>query len=56
MFKNLATLLVISVDRELCMFIDLIDLTFLLDLCYVVFVFLELFLKDEFAVLSNCVI
>ena len=56
LFKNLATLLVISVNRELRIIIDLIDLSFLLDLCYVVFVFLELFLKDEFAVLSNCVI
>ena len=55
-FKNLATLFVICVNRELSMFIDLTDLTFLLDLCDVVLVFLELFLKDEFTVLSNCVI
>ena len=32
LFENLATLLVIGVDRLLCMFIDLIDLTFPLDL------------------------
>ena len=53
LFKNLAALLVISVGWEFCM---LIDLSFSLDLCYVMLILLELLLKDELAVLSNCVV
>ena len=55
-FKNLAALLVIIVDWDTCMFIDLVDLSFLLDLCYIVLIFIELLLKDELTVLSNRVI